>query len=270
MALAPQLKPTSGVIGLPEGIKEAGKRVDFRPTDFEFLVETKGYRLAWSRAAQCPCNSVNNQTDQPDPNCPLCEGGGWLYFAPSEPITSTAGELDAVQQTIITRNNAAVVRGIMSSGAQQHDPYNPTVRWESGTMNLTVRHENRLGYYDKVVNLDSTIIFSELIDTDGSGVLTLRYVPRNVNFIRSVDAVFVPDTDYQVCDGVVTWLPGKEPITGTQVVCHYLMHPTWLVSEHPHVVRTTPVSFKTKTPKTPQGDPKLLPIQAVVRLDFLR
>ena len=64
--------PQAGVTGLPEGTKEEGQRVDFRPDQFDLTIETKGYRIAWSRAAQCPCKPINAQTEQPDPNCAIC------------------------------------------------------------------------------------------------------------------------------------------------------------------------------------------------------
>ena len=50
---------------------------------------------------------------------------------------------------------------------------------------------------------------------------------------------------------------------------HYLMHPTWLVVEYPHMIRTTPIKFKTTSPTTPQGDPNALPVQAMLRYEFL-
>ena len=114
----PTLTPKAGAIGLLEGQKEAGKRVDFKPDDYVLLVETKGYRLAWSRAAFCPCKPINLQTDQSDPTCTLCEGSGWLRFRPEEAVINSAviGELDELQQSIVD-DNAAVVSGTASSSA---------------------------------------------------------------------------------------------------------------------------------------------------------
>ena len=47
------------------------------------------------------------------------------------------------------------------------------------------------------------------------------------------------------------------------------MHPTWLVVEHPHVVREAPQRKNIKNKVTPFGTPRDLPIQGMVELEFL-
>ena len=74
-------------LGIPEGVKQIGQRIDFKPTQFDLAIETKGYLLLWERSTQCPCTPVTTQTEQPDPNCSLCKGSGWIYFgAPNAQI----------------------------------------------------------------------------------------------------------------------------------------------------------------------------------------
>ena len=67
------------------------------------------------------------------------------------------------------------------------------------------------------------------------------------------------------------WYPGNEPVVDTRVGLHYSCHPTFLVTEHPHVVRSTLKKFKKDpaTLDTPLGDANPLPIQARVKYDFL-
>jgi hypothetical protein len=269
----PTLTPKAGAIGLLEGQKEAGKRVDFKPDDYVLLVETKGYRLAWSRAAFCPCKPINLQTDQSDPTCTLCEGSGWLRFRPEEAVINSAviGELDELQQSIVD-DNAAVIRGIMTSITNKREPYDHVMARLEGTMNVTARHENKLGYHDRLVNLDSTIVFSEVLDYDGAGEITLRYPARYINLIRSSSQIFGevsetnPTGDYRLEVGKVVWESGKGPPTDERLAVHYLTHPTWRVVEHPHAMRTTPVKFKTTSAV---GDAEPLPVQAVSKLEFL-
>lgn len=263
--------PDYPVLGLPAGEKEAGKRVDFRPNDFDLAIETKGYLLAWTRATSCPCTPVTDQTEHPDPNCSLCGGKGWTYFGhPGTRNWDEIGDLDDIQRYLIEQDNAMVIRGIMSSIQNLYNPWDKLGNWMSGSLQVTVRYQNKLAYYDRLIGLDVEIPYSEVIVADGSSSLITRYPTRGVNYLRSVDTVYTADVDYKLDQqGNVTWLPGKEPSADTRLSIHYLCHPTWLVMEYPHTARTTPIKFKTGTPVTPRGDPRRLPIQAIVQYEFI-
>lgn len=269
--LVPTIVPPSGVMGLPEGIKETGRRVDLRGDDFKLLIETKGFRIAWSRAASCPCEPINTQTEQPDPNCALCHGKGWFYFAPSEPANSAVGNLEPIQERLIASNHAAVIRGLMTSGTKEFDPYNKISTWDAGQMNLTVRNENVLGYYDRIILLDFTMAYTEHLTADGTSGLSARYDIVGLNVLRSTTTVYEPSVDFDTVDGAVVWLPGKAPEADTRLAIHYTTFPVYLVHQHPHVVRGTIAKFKKPVAKlqAPQGDTVRLPIQAVVKYEFL-
>lgn len=265
------LEPQWPEIGLPEGVKEAGKRVDFKPKEFDLLIETKGTRLAWTRAAPCPCVPVNSQTEQPSPNCELCHGKGWFYFGPDDPVPATEiGDLTELQQKIIDDSGAAVLRGVLMGMKREHAPFERSLgRWVSGTAEVTVRSKNRIAYYDKLVAFDSVLAYGELTETDGSTVLPLRYPVVRANLIRSSGKVYKLGVDYTMDVGSVTWLPGKAPSSDTRIVAHYLIHPVWLVKDHPHATRVTIVKAKQTTISTPRGTPTDLPIQATVQYDFV-
>lgn len=263
--------PSFGITGIPEGEKETGRRVDFRATQFDLVIETKGYRLAWTRAAQCPCVPVNDQTEQPDPNCPSCDGKGWFYFGPQDYAVSEelVGQLDAVQRAVVDKDGAAVVRGVMTGLSTQPNAYDQLGQWTWGTSQVTVRAPNRLGYYDRLVMLDSEAVFAEkILAGDPTTPLALRYPATGVNLLASLARRYTV-ADFEVVGGEVRWLLGRAPATGTQLTAHYLMHPTWLVIEHPHSMRTTALKRKILEPVTPRGDPTFLPVQALVRLEFL-
>lgn len=262
------LRPTTGVIGLPTGVKEAGRRVDFRPDDFTLAIETKGYRIAWARAALCPC--VNNlQTDQADPTCALCTGSGWFYFKPTDAVADAVGDLTELQTTLLARYSASVVRGIMSQFDAKRTPWQVVGNWKEGDTQLTVRPENRLAYYDRIVNLDSEIVYAEQFELAAGDTTTLRYLATGVNLLRSVDTIYEPTVDYEVINGDIVWQSGKHPGVGVRVAAHYLTHPVWLVIEHPHVLRTTLRNYKRATSVTPRGDPEPLPMQSKIRFEFL-
>jgi len=268
----PVLTWNAGVTGLPTGTKEGGRRVDFRTDEFTVILELKGYRLAWSRAALCPCAGVNEQTEQPDPNCQLCKGHGFFYYKPAGAVVDErrVGALDALQQRIAA--DAAVIRGIMTGLAAKEIPHDTVLSRMEGTSSVTTRWENKLGYWDRLVNLDSLIVYSQLL-VAGPAPLTTRYPVAKMEMLRTLDRPLidgtgglVTDPDYQIVAGDIVWFPGQAPDAGTKLAAHYLCHPAWRVIEHPHATRTTSVKFKTTSPV---GDPKELPNQAVVRYEFL-
>lgn len=258
--------PNVPVLGVPEGEKQAGQRVDFKPKKFDLLIETKGYLLAWERATVCPCAPVSPQTEQPDPNCPLCGGSGWFYFT-SEQSNVSEYVLDEVQTELAS--GKMLIRGVITSIANMPNPLDKMGNWVAGTMNLTVRPENKLGYWDRIVALDSQIVFSEILDADGTDVTETRYLVTGMNMLRSSTTLYKLGTDFALDKGKISWYAGKAPGSGERLAIHYLCHPTWLVTEHPHAARTTSVLFKTPSPKTPTGDPRDLPVQALVKYEFL-
>lgn len=255
----------AGIIGLPSDVKEAGQRVDLKPDRFILAVETKGYRLAWHRAARCPCASVNVQTDQADPNCTLCDGTGWLLFKPVGAVTDTmiTGDLDATQ-TAIVGSTGAVIKGILSGITNKMVPYDQVVARLEGTMMLTVRPENKLGYYDRICNLDATVAYCQLKAAGSGNTLSMRYPIRDINLLRSETAAYVVTTDFTIVAGNIVWETGRAPASGTQLVCHYLTHPFWRVVDHPHAARLTPVRFKSAT-----EDPRPLPVNAVLKYEWM-
>lgn len=259
----------AGIIGLPTGLKEAGKRVDFKPDDFALVIETKGYRIAWSRAAPCPCTPNNDQTDQPDPTCTLCKGQGWILFAPAGSVIDElkVGELTDVQMRIVNEG-AGVVSAIMSNFVNTPEPWDYVSSRIEGTVQVTTRAENKLGYYDRIVNLDSLIVYSQILETDGTNELETKYPVVDINLLRSESTVY--DSSYYTLEsGTITWVAGMEPAKGVRVVVHYLMHPVWRIVEHPHALRLSPVKFKTAKPVTPRGDPRPLPVQGIAKYEWL-
>jgi hypothetical protein len=260
--------PEVPVLGLPEGTKQTG-RVDFRADKFDIAIETKGYLLLWERAALCPCSPVVIQTEQPDPNCSLCKGRGWLYFGANIAQDLSAYTLTDLQRKMIADTGGMLIRGIITSITSRQDQLGQVTNWVSGTANLTVRHQNKIGYYDKLTLLDSEIIYSEVLVTDGTNILPTRYPVVNVDRLRSVATVYSMGVHYQVENGVITWLPGYIPDADIRVSIHYICHPAWLVVEHPHASRVTLQNYKTSKPNSPLGNARLLPIQALIRYDFL-
>ena len=261
--------PDSPSLGIPVGMKQAGQRVDFRVDNFDLAIETKGYLLLWERSIPCPCSPVVAQTEQPDPNCDLCKGVGWVYFGASESQMLTYYTLTELQQYMLENSQGMIIRGLVTSVTNKDTPFDIIGRWQEGSANLTVRHENRVGYYDKITSLDSQIIFSEVLIADGSAVLPTRYPVIGVNHARSITTEYKCGADFVIENGEINWYSGSIPVSDMRISVHYLCHPVWLIVEHPHATRVTSNKLKTSTQSTPTGEAKQLPIQAMMRYDFL-
>jgi hypothetical protein len=254
------------VIGVPSGVKQNGQRVDFRNKQFDLAIETKGYLLAWTRATMCPCKT--DISEQPDPNCTLCKGKGVFYFGGSSQDLSSY-IFSTLQQNIITSSNAMVIRGIITNITNKKENLDKISNWVDGSMRLTVRPENKIGYLDRFVGLDCNIPYTETKISDGTNTIIPRYPIIEINLLRSIDTTYVLDTDFEITtSGSISWL-NAPPATGIKLTLHYLCYPTWLVIDHPHSVRMTSKLLKTPSPKTPTGDPIDLPTQALVLYEFL-
>lgn len=265
-----------GITGLPPGNVKGGGFPKVDKNKSVAQIEQLGVRWAWSRAAFCPCMPANSQTDQPDPNCVKCGGRGFFYFGPNDYSPGDdVGELSQLQKAILADDGAAVIRGLFTRSTQQQNPYDMIGNWVRGSMFVTVRPENRIGYYDRLVHLDSSVVYYETVEMPATGLeLPLRYRAICVNTIQTVDDRFEQDVDFVVETGKVVWNPLSAPTAATRLAVHYEMHPTWLIVEHPHVTRQSPGNQKLlcdpeDRKKFPRGVPQRLPIQAMVQLEFL-
>ena len=270
-------------LGGPVSEKDAGQRVDFKPNKFDLAIENKGYLLAWTRACVCPCIAVTEKTNQPNPNCPQCKGQGWFYIGGNQTQDLSEYNFDVLQQKIIEDSNAMVIRGIITNVMNQYDTLDRLTNWQSGKLSLTVRSENKLALYDRIVVLDPEIVYSEVVVADGTALIDIgrdqnqvRYPVTGINHISGhapdTDApvAYEHGTDYAANDvGQIEWISGREPVAETRLALHYHCHPVFLVVEHPHVLRSTLKKFKIQTTKTPRGNPQPLPIQAVVQYEFM-
>lgn len=250
----------AGTIGVPTGEKEAGQRVDFKPDKFDLLVETKGARVAWSRAAFCPCDAANDQTEQADPTCAICSGSGWFLFKPAGAVSDPkiTGELDALQ-TQIVGTDSAIIKCLMLGSTANANPYDQVLRKIEGTVNITARPENQLGYHDRLVELDAYMPYSQLHETAGEALTTATYPVAKMNLLRSESTIYVEGTDFTLVTGGISWT--SAPASGTRLSLHYLIHPVWRIVDYPHSSRLTSRRFKAVTeshiPLAVQGTAKL-------------
>lgn len=256
-------------IGISQAQESRFLRVDFKVDDFDSLIETKSPRLAWARATICPCQGFSEKTKQADPSCTKCNGVGWRYFRPRNFVAAASvGTLDALQTALIERAKACVIRGVVVGIGNNPDMFQALGNWAWGSAQVSVRAPNKLGYYDRLVQLDDVMPFSEVITVDGN-TLTMRYPPLALDFLASDDVEFTDDDVTLDDSGVVTWKTGKRPAASTRVTAHYLCHPVWVVIEHANLVRSSSVKRRVAHPQTPLGSHIDLPVRAIIRREHL-
>ena len=250
--------PEWGVAGLPGGDATRFLRVDFRLeggdkySSFDSLIETKCPRLVWARAMLCPCKGYNDQTQQNDPNCPKCNASGWTYFTPKEYVVDaeSLGELDDMQEALRTKANGVIIRGLFTNMTSEPSMFQALGPTAFGSAMLTVRAANRLGYFDRIVQIDEVAPYSEVVKVSGNTLAT-RYPVRWLNYCSSIDTAYGDNELTLYKDGVLEWKEGLAPTDGTRVSVHYMHHPTWLLVEYANLVRTSLVKFRKPAPQTP-------------------
>jgi hypothetical protein len=256
------------ITGLPPGLL-ADFLPNIDPDRLTAAIESQGARFAWTRAIECPCLSNNNQTRQADPNCPVCRGSSALFFGPTNyRMPDAVGELTPIQQNLINTTGAAVIRGLVSGVSKKEDYYDVFGHWYWGTVKMTVRPENKLGFFDKLVGLDSELVYYERLElAAGQTTIPTRYPVIQLNHAQSLTTTFREGVEVTNNLGQLSWRTASVPTTASVIAVHYTTYPVWRVIDYPHVYREAATRQGRNT--TPLGTPRQLPIQAKMKLDFV-
>jgi len=271
----PDLKPRI-LTGLPEGTKER-PRGDFRMAEFDRLFKTKGYELWWSRGGICPCE-LNDQTEQADPNCPLCRGKGFYYYLPDPAVTAGATEDKAGNPIELNDAGDAIgIQAIMTSMTQDVQIFEKFGEWVFGMCRVTTQWENHLAYGDRLISRRSIMPWNQVIVASGAAEIAvvggeskagLRYALAEIVSLRSVARAFRNGEDFDLSpEGTIRWL-ATPPVSGTRLSLGGFIHPVWIVQDFAHVYRDTLVQKKAASDR-PEDQFQHMPIQTVAKLDFL-
>lgn len=249
-------------------------RAQFRQIEFQRTILQHGYYLSWQKAILCPC--MHPETHQALVNCTSCDGSGFIYIEPLK------------------------VRGIMSSLERNQRIFEKFGEWVEGTSQCTVEPQYRMGYRDRIEMLDAVMTHNEVFqkgDRRGTrSVLperadSLRY--RVVSMVKLLvsgvgvnaecctskmlpegkpltdDTIIVLEQGYHYTvdrNGWVVWTPEGDRLVNDEawVSALYEYHPVYLVISHPHATR-----METIETKVPAQQPFALPVQSLVKLDYL-
>lgn len=231
-------------------------RTQFKPEEFARVINQHGYFVTWTKALLCPC--VNPATNQASINCDTCDGSGFYY---TDPIRT---------------------RAVMSSMERNQRTFEKFGSWVEGTSMCTVEPMYRLGHLDRIEMFDSVMPHSELMQKNNRRGLraklpddrdSLRY-----RIFRMTALIFKPgsgtapiklEEDYHFKvdeDGWIQWLhAGDDTVPDDAwLSALYEYHPIYLVMSHPHGFRDGVLEKKA-----PEATVVALPIQALVKLDYL-
>lgn len=113
-----------------------GIRVDFTQPEFDNAIFDKGYEVIWYEAVRCPCNKAREGHLS---TCNNCLGLGWVFVNPIQ------------TKALITSIN-------------KDTKYKYWSQELSGTVNVTLRDQERLSVMDKIVLKNKFSLMSELRD----------------------------------------------------------------------------------------------------------
>ena len=219
------------------------QRADFKPEEFYKIIFQKGYSVMWEKSSICPCVAKDRE-GQPDFNCPLCFGKGRYWFDPKS------------------------ILGIMTSFANE-SKWNQTGEYLQGTSYFTCMPENKLGFWDRITNINSKIRYSEVVERgryNASNSDKLKFKPIQTIGLRTITTVYKANIDFKLneADSTIEWgLGGLEPVVGEQYSVEYILHPKWIVIDLVNVLRDTQVKYKK-----PGVQFQEMPVRAMVRLEF--
>lgn len=220
----------------------ASQRVDFQTLEFKRLIEQKGYSVVWEKASKCPC-IPDEGSAQPDFNCKLCHGKGWYWFDQKE------------------------IQGIMTN-FNETLRYNQTGEIAKGTSYFTTLPENKIGFWDRVTHLHSSVRHSEVITKGNHGAKDLlKFQPEDIVHCRTINKTYLENVDFifNKLSYDIEWITnGSEPVTGERYSIEYTMRPRWIVIDIVNVIRDTYVKSKKAGITFTE-----LPLRALVRLEWM-
>lgn len=138
-------------------------RVNLYQDEIQKVIDDRGHRCLWQRAAVCSC--LSKDSGQPDFTCKRCHGTGYIYLPEQEIIVAAT---------------------MFDSRYQQ----NTLQLYEPGTLYVTPSREIIMGYHDRLRFPDFRCLFSEVVRFDDSRISARTY--RNI-----IEPVHFCDTEYE-------------------------------------------------------------------------
>jgi len=112
--------------------EDTSKNPRFKKKDFDVALDSMAYDIELEKMIKCPCH--NRATASPRPDCLNCGGSGYVF-------------IDKKETTC------------MISGINRDTKYKNWSEVNRGTVNLSFKDDDRIGFMDKVKNLNILSLF---------------------------------------------------------------------------------------------------------------
>ena len=109
--------------------------VNFIKNDFDALIWKKGFRVIWEKSIRCPCKIESSDNLY---SCLNCGGSGYIFINPVE-----------------TR--------MVLQGISNNTKYSNWSEETIGTVKITTRDIDKIGFMDRLTLIDSETMFSEVV-----------------------------------------------------------------------------------------------------------
>jgi hypothetical protein len=207
-------------------------------TDFDTLLDQQGYKVKLYEHGLCPCIQIDRD-GSPDIGCALCNGKGSYWFN---------------EQTTV-----GLITSVMNEKSNMQFG-----EWALGSVYVTTKSGYPLSYRDKVVNTESILRFSEVLERGAVQDSDFRYEPIAISLVRDVANVYDVTTHWTQTSTGITWEAGEGPAAGVAFTVVYTYRPVWIVLEMVNAFRDTQEQFRTPTVTF-----KNLPTRAIAKLEFM-
>lgn len=219
--------PTTAPSPMPHQIPDTS----IRKSAFGQILQQRGIRFVHKKAVKCP-NVKFDDARGHEPQCPLCDNSGFIYYASKE------------------------VYGVFGSNSLEK-LFEIQGVWEEGTAVITFPTEYADGtqvdfcQYDKLVIPDFQVRVYELrpYEPTTGNFQRLRYPVLSVDFAAWATGTalhpLVSPTDFTIVGGKIKWVAGRQPpynsgtLMGAVVSYSYLINPEFNVVRMMHELRAT-------------------------------
>lgn len=193
-------------------------RVDFRPNDFDNIVNQKGFHTIWEQGMYCSCYT---DSGQPDYNCPTCGGRGYLYFG--------------------AKKTRCLVTSIKGKKVEEKIGLD-----DKGSAYLTSLTTDNIGFRDRFTFPDFTMKYSDIIKRDASSNADpVRYHILEVIMVRALDRELKEEQDFVVSEDrkSLIWSEGSlEPQEQYSIL--YTTRPVYIAINPIHELRGSYSMYK--------------------------
>jgi len=204
--------------------------VTFSVSEFEAIVQNKGYNVLWEETIMCPCRGENTS---PLLTCKNCLGTGWVMLG--------------------LRQTKMIITSINSN--TKYTVWSPE---RKGTIQVTALNRDKLSYMDRITIIDSETIDSEILylsnkDVNGKSYAYSVYKMNsiiNIFGFSSPTSPLVPLTlgeDYEFNDYTFTLKSNLKTQNMKIVSIRYKHYPQYFVIDIPHDIRSSNIRDENHT-----------------------